>query len=137
MGSSSKNPGLWVIRHKITKQHVRAPSGKTSWAQPGHAKNAWLNHPVSACEKLGVDPVPTGYNNIVYGNPEYNGMRFPKFSEQDVYEVVDMSQENKDLTGRIVEFLMQIQGRLEDWDLENKATELLKELNSDGSNGRT
>lgn len=133
MGSSSKNPGLWVIRHKVTKNHVRVPSGKTSWAQPGHAKNAWWGwggRPLILmkrfAENLGVELVPTGYKGA---------LQFPKFDEQDVYELVDISQEGKDLTRNIVEFLMQIQGRLADLSLEDKATELLKELNSDGSKG--
>ena len=59
----------FVIRHKVTQELWRAPSGKTSWRATGHAKNAWKTancynqeEVKRRCERYGVEPTPTGYS---------------------------------------------------------------------------
>ncbi|AUR92143.1 hypothetical protein NVP1170O_030 [Vibrio phage 1.170.O._10N.261.52.C3] len=79
-----KSNELWVIRHKGTKEHWKAKSGKTAWKGKGHAKNAWSHtyayEYLVPKELIPYYTCPTGYGSL-------------KFDEQDLYEVVNISQE--------------------------------------------
>lgn len=72
----------WVIRHKITKQHWKARSGKTSWSKAGAAKNAWAN----TYQGFGRD-LPEDVRHCYEHQSEWVTC---KFSDQDIYECVDI-----------------------------------------------
>lgn len=71
----------WVIRHKITKQHWKARSGKISWAKAGAAKNAWANTYVSP-HRIPDELMPYYIHLEMYDTC--------KFDDQGIYECVDI-----------------------------------------------
>lgn len=95
MTSKSKDLKIYIIRHKESSKHWTAPSGKSSWKAIGHAKNAWATlcgyYSTAAYygEKYGVELVPTGYNGQ---------LQFPRFDEQNIYEIVEVNN----LAGELV-----------------------------------
>jgi len=102
------NPNkTYIIQHKITKEQFEARSGKTSWKAPGHAKNAWNQSFFSQkqVEAVGMEmiPDPSRYS------PERK--RPPLWSEQDVFEVVELKHETLSKLEEAVELLKHLQGR--------------------------
>lgn len=104
---SDKQPNkTYIIQHKETKEMFIARSGKSSWKQPGHAKNAFNQSMFSwNVFKYGLqmidDPGAWG--------PEHK--RPPKFDEQDVFEVVELKHKAQSDLEEAVELLHHIQGR--------------------------
>lgn len=96
----------YIIRHKETKELFRAASGKTSWKAPGHAKNAF-NQTVA----YGRSAENYGLNVIVEQKRWGTDIHGPKFSEQDIYEIVELKPESEDKLQLAVDLLKQVQGR--------------------------
>ncbi len=112
---TDKQPNkTYIIQHKETKEMFIARSGKSSWKQPGHAKNAW-NQSIF------------GWNLERYGLPRIvepkswddNYVRVPKFDEQDVFEVVELKHKAQSDLEEAIELLNHIQGRCDSagWDM--------------------
>lgn len=115
----------FIIKHKTTGELFKAASGKTSWKAPGHAKNAF-NQSVFAWnyQELGLE--------LVDSKREYSqsGMPFkalPKFSEQDVYEVVELKLETETQLDKAKALLNECLGRC-NYEVHIKIEEFLKEL---------
>lgn len=85
MSKEIKAAQTFIIRHKVTKEVWTARSGKSSWKKPNHAKAAWANSSHSSTPDIGKGN---------YGNRWYT---YPKFNEQDIYEVVEIKAENDKL----------------------------------------
>lgn len=109
----------YVIRHKVTGEFVTVPSGKSSWKAVGHAKNAWNGFTVRHADKLGVELVsePSRYN------PDYKA--FPRFSEQDVYEIVKLKHESETVLGEATRLLTMCLGRC-DYQVQGQIEAFLK-----------
>jgi hypothetical protein len=109
-----KLPEVWIIRNKITGEHWRAKSGKSSWKAQGHAKNAWANSynnlswysyqdiVIRTCTELGVGKV---FDRMC---EEVNCYRVPYFDEQDVYEVVKLNHKSEDQLKVAIEYLKEL-----------------------------
>ena len=104
--SDVKANKTYIIRNKETKELFRAASGKTSWKAPGHAKNAF-NQTVA----YGRSAERYGLKVIVEEKRWGTDIHGPKFSEQDVYEIVELKPESEDTLARAVEILKQVMGR--------------------------
>lgn len=75
---------VWTIRHKETKEHWKARSGKGSWAKISHAKDAWANsHPSSDEDDLKEELKPSAKQG------KYVGYQALKFDEQSIYELIN------------------------------------------------
>lgn len=113
----------FIIKHKTTGELFQARSGKTSWKAPAHAKNAF-NQSLSSwnVEALGLKMVP---------RPRYfdkDATDTPKFSEQDVYEIVELKAEATTQLEKATLLLQECLGRC-DYDIHNKIEEFLKGQN--------
>lgn len=101
------NPNkTYIIQHKVTKEQFIAASGKSSWKQPGHAKNAWNQSMFDrTMRQYGLEyiPEPSHYN------PDRK--RTPLFAEQDVFEIVELKHETLSKLEEAVELLKYLQGR--------------------------
>lgn len=119
--SQLKPNKTYIIRHKETKELFRAASGKTSWKAPGHAKNAF-NQTVA----YGRSAEKYGLNVIVEQKRWGTDTHGPKFSEQDIYEIVELKPESEDKLQRAVDLLKELQGRVDSigfdmiWDFLQK-----------------
>lgn len=119
----------FVIRHKETGEHWRAQSGKTSWRKTGHAKLAWANtyHETwrvrERCEALGLTPIPDPRSWAK------DQIRFPRFNEQDVYEVVELKSSSESRLQKAEELLRFCVGRLHDTHFEEQVKQFLEEKN--------
>lgn len=115
------NPNkTYIIQHKETKELFIARSGKSSWKQPGHAKNAWnqsIYH--RDCEKYGLELIPSPY----YGRPD--ATRTPLFSEQDVFEVVELKHEAHSKLEEAINLIKYLQGRC-NYDAEQMIVKFLE-----------
>lgn len=62
------NPNkTYIIQHKETKELFIARSGKSSWKQPGHAKNAWNQSMFgSTMTKYGLDYIEEPSGTVFY-----------------------------------------------------------------------
>lgn len=117
----SKPVETYVIRHKITGEYVTVPSGKSSWKAVGHAKNAWNTFYHNYAEKLGVALVDEiGWKGIPTGRKV-----FPKFDQQDVYEIVRLKHESETVLGEATRLLTMCLGRC-DLVVHNQIEEFLK-----------
>lgn len=116
---------LWVIRRIDNGQTLKTRSGKQAWRKPGHAKNAWNQWREygslleSFAKNIGVELVPTGYKGK---------LQFPRFDEQNVYELVDVMKEGRELKEEVFDFVRFVQGRTEDRQIEEMATDLLQRM---------
>lgn len=119
MTKEIKPAETWIIRHKETGEALTVPSGKSSWKAKGHAKNAWSQQSEYRAEQLGVELVPTGYKGR---------LQFPKFDEQDVYEVVRLSHKSETVLGEATRLLTMCLGRLSDGNLANEVKQFLEGL---------
>lgn len=119
----------FVIRHKVTQELWRAPSGKTSWKATGHAKNAWgvlrggywRNEEAlrRRCVEYGVEPTPTGYNGR---------LDFPRFDDQTTWEIVELKVASETQLLKATALLQQCLGRITDSWIEEKVKEFLTEV---------
>ncbi len=104
----------YIIQHKETKEMFIARSGKSSWKQPAHAKNAW-NQSIFEwnLDEHGLPRIvePTRWDD--------NHVRIPKFDEQDVFEIVELKHEIHSKFDEAVKLLRHIQGRCDPvgWDM--------------------
>lgn len=112
----------YIIQHKETKELFIARSGKSSWKQPGHAKNAWnqsIYH--RDCEKYGLELIPSP--SPYYGRPD--ATRTPLFSEQDVFEVVELKHEAHSKLEEAINLIKYLQGRC-NYDAEQMIIKFLE-----------
>ena len=115
----------YIIQHKETKELFIARSGKSSWKQPGHAKNAWNQSMFgNIMAKYGLEYIlnPSRYN------PERK--RVPLFSEQDVFEVVEIKQEAHSKLDEAVNLLKSVLGRC-DYQVHNEIVKFLEEIDNE------
>lgn len=117
------NPNkIYIIQHKETKELFIALSGKSSWKQPGHAKNAW-NQSIfhRDCEKYGLPIIndPSRY--------DVTRTRVPLFSEQDVFEVVELKHEAHSKLDEAINLIKYIQGRC-NYDAEQMIVKFLESV---------
>lgn len=115
------NPNVvYIIKNKQTDELFTARSGKSSWKQPGHAKNAWNQSffRPSDVESVGMEmiPDPSHWN--------LGRMRCPLFSEQTVFEVVELKHETLTDLEKAVVLLKGVLGRC-DSDNHNEIVEFL------------
>lgn len=122
----------YVIRHKVTGEFLTVPSGKSSWKAVGHAKNAWstfggcnyysAEYNLNRCNQLGVAPLPAKdwKGNLVEGCYE-----FPKFDQQDVYEIVKLKHESETVLGEATRLLTMCLGRC-DYQVQEQIEAFLK-----------
>lgn len=111
----------FVIKHKATGELFRAASGKTSWKAPGHAKNAW-NQTINIWN-VGQYGVKMVEERSWRGEID---KRTPLFSEQDVYEVVELKLETESALDEAKNLLREILGRC-DYSLNQKIEKFLKD----------
>jgi len=118
------NPNkTYIIQHKITKEQFIARSGKSSWKQPGHAKNAFnqsMYPRVMQQYELHYVSDPSRYN------PDRK--RTPLFAEQDVFEIIELKHETLSKLEEAIELLKYLQGRCgyNDNEIINKFLEEFK-----------
>lgn len=112
--SEKQSNKTYIIQNKETKEMFIARSGKSSWKQPGHAKNAW-NQSIFAwnLEKYGLPRI------VEPRSWDANHVRIPKFDEQDVFEVVELKHKSQSDLEEAIELLNHIQGRCDSagWDM--------------------
>lgn len=112
----------YIIQHKETKELFRARSGKTSWKAPGHAKNAFnLSVYIWNYQQLGLELVPET-SRYLQGKS-----RPPKFSEQSVYEIVELKHNDSTQLDKAAALLTECLGRC-DFHLQKRIEEFLEEL---------
>lgn len=116
----------FVIRHKVTQELWRAPSGKTSWRAPAHAKSAWRTldcydqkDVMRRCDQYEVAPTATGYQNR---------FKFPRFDDQDTWELVELKVDSETQLLKATALLQQCLGRITDHWIEDKVKEFLTEV---------
>jgi len=122
----------FIIRHKITGEIVTVPSGKSSWKAVGHAKNAWntfgsnyyyaQHRNLERCKAMGLEPIP---HKDWRGRVEEGYFDFPRFDEQDVYEIVELKPESETILGTASALLTECLGRITDRELEERVREFL------------
>lgn len=117
------NPNkTYIIQHKETKEFFIARSGKSSWKQPGHAKNAWNQSMFGdIMAKYGLEYIhdPSRYN------PERK--RAPLFSEQEVFEVVELKHEAHSKLDEAINLIKYLQGRC-NYDAEQMIVKFLESV---------
>lgn len=123
-----ETPEIWVIQHKETKEIFKAPSGKSSWRKPAHAKNAWGTLRAYYDSKESVEKIskPLGIEPI-YRDCKYYPWDFPKFDEQDTWELVKLETQVESRLGDATLLLQQCLGRVTDSKLEKEILEFLGE----------
>lgn len=114
----------FIINNKATGELFKAYSGKTSWKAPGHAKNAF-NQSVFKWnyKELGLELVPTTRR---YTSSGEEGFEIPKFSEQDVYEIVELKLETETTLDEAKNLLRELLGRC-DYDMNKKIEQFLED----------
>lgn len=113
----------YIIQHKETKELFRARSGKTSWKAPGHAKNAFNNSmgwQGCCASEYGLTPIEENR----YGSLR---KRAPLFSEQSLWEVVELEHAASTKLEEAVLLLKECLGRC-DHGLHVKIENFLKRL---------
>lgn len=85
MSTKIKPNKTFIIRHKVTKDNWTASSGKSAWRAPNHAKAAFAQ----SDHRSDKDLVPLKMKNSYREWFEY-----PRFDEQDVYELVEVKPES-------------------------------------------
>ena len=106
----------------MTGELFQAASGKTSWKAPSHAKNAW-NRTIHMwnVEEYGLVAIEE--------NCRWRGettQRVPLFSEQDVYEVVELKLETETVLDEAKVLLNECLGRCE-YSVHTKIEKFLKD----------
>jgi hypothetical protein len=118
------NPNkTYIIQNIETKELFTARSGKTSWKQPGHAKNAWNQSFYSAVkvERAGMEmiPAPARYDK--------SRMRVPLFSEQSIFEVVELKHESSGHLDDAISLLTSCLGRV-DFEVNQEILDFLSSV---------
>ena len=104
----------WIIKHKDTGQIWQAPSSKTSWKKPAHAKNAWANMwGLHHCERLGVERII-----------EKGRSRLPRFDEQDQYVLEKLGTTHSERLTQAESILKDI---LNNYEAGDKIDNMIKE----------
>lgn len=121
------NPNkTYIIQHKETKELFIARSGKSSWRQPGHAKNAFNQSMFgTTMTKYGLDYIeePSRWG----GQPSKRG---PLFSEQDIFEIVELKYEAHSKLEEAINLIKYIQGRC-NYDAEQMIVKFLESVEND------
>lgn len=88
---------VYIIRNKTTLVQWVAESGKRSWAVPAHAKNAFAYSGEWQAKDLLLLPLleERGYIHRYegWGGGYHQTYTSLKFSEQDVYEIVELQSD--------------------------------------------
>ena len=113
----------YIIQHKETKELFIARSGKSSWKQPGHAKNAWNQSMFGdVLAKYGLEYV----TEKAWWGDEPN-KRAPYFSEQDVFEIVELKHEAHSKLDEAINLLRSVLGRC-DYQVHNEIVKFLESV---------
>lgn len=111
----------YIIQHKETKELFIARSGKSSWKQPRHAKNAWNQSMFGdVLAKHGLEYII----EKVWWSDEPN-KRAPYFSEQDVFEIVELKHEAHNKLDEAINLIKYLQGRC-NYDAELEIVKFLE-----------
>lgn len=104
-----------------------ARSGKSSWKQPGHAKNAWnqsmFGDLISKYEGL----------DYIVEQPWWSDkpvQRTPYFSEQNVFEIVELKHESHSKLDEAISLIKYLQGRC-NYDAELEIVKFLEEIDNE------
>lgn len=119
---------IYIIQHKETKELFIARSGKSSWKQPGHAKNAYLNTAGwkgCMCEEYGM-PTKKIFNRY---SEEFEREAL-RFDEQDVFEIVELKHEVHSKLDEAINLIKYIQGRC-NYDAEQMIVKFLESVEND------
>lgn len=116
----------YIIQNKETKEMFIARSGKSSWKQPGHAKNAFNQSFYSAAqvEAVGMKMIP----DPSHYNPERK--RVPLFAEQNIFEVVELKHEAHSKLEEAINLLKSALGRC-DYQVHNEIVKFLEEIDNE------
>lgn len=117
----------YIIQHKETKELFIARSGKSSWKQPGHAKNAWNQSMFGdIMAKYGLEYIiePSRW---LGGQPSKRG---PLFAEQDIFEVVELKHQAHSKLEQAVNLLKSALGRC-DYQVHNEIVKFLEEIDNE------
>lgn len=116
----------YIIQHKETKELFIARSGKSSWKQPGHAKNAWNQsfYSPKQVEAFGMSMIADANRY----DPER--MRVPLFAEQDIFEIVELKHEAHSKLDEAVNLLRSVLGRC-DYQVHNEIVKFLETLENE------
>jgi hypothetical protein len=119
------NPNkTYIIQHKETKELFIARSGKSSWKQPGHAKNAFNQSMFgTTMTKYGLDYIEEP-SRWVGGQAS---KRSPLFSEQDIFEVVELKYEAHSKLDEAINLLRSVLGRC-DYQVHNEIVKFLESV---------
>tara|TARA_R100001594_G_scaffold53735_1_gene87281 strand:+ start:18310 stop:18702 length:393 start_codon:yes stop_codon:yes gene_type:complete len=127
--SKLKEFDVYIIRHKETKAVFTAPSGKTSWKKPAHAKNAWSTinsrwfqraiELQSLLNKCNIGEA------IIIKN-KYGRFELPKFDDQDTYEIIKISGSVTTQLEKAERILNLASGRC-DMDIQREIDEYFKD----------
>ncbi len=122
---TDKQPNkTYIIQHKETKEMFIARSGKSSWKQPGHAKNAWNQSMFGdIMTKYGLEYIiePSRWGGSL---PNKRG---PRFDEQNIFEVVELKHEIHSKFDEAVNLLKSVLGRC-DYQVHNEIVNFLEGL---------
>lgn len=117
----------YIIQHKETKEMFIARSDKSSWKQPGHAKNAWnqsmFGDLISKYEGL----------DYIVEQPWWSEkpvQRTPYFSEQNVFEIVELKHEAHSKLDEAISLIKYLQGRC-NYDAELEIVKFLEEIDNE------
>ena len=116
----------YIIQHKETKELFIARSGKSSWKQPGHAKNAFNQSMFgTTMTKYGLDyieePSRWGFEP---------SKRSPLFAEQNIFEIVELKHEAHSKLDEAVILLKSVLGRCE-YQVHNEIVKFLESVEND------
>lgn len=118
------NPNkTYIIQHKETKELFIARSGKSSWKQPGHAKNAFNQSMFgTTMTKYGLDYIeePSRWG----GQPSKRG---PRFDEQNLFEIVELKHEAHSKLDEAIILLKSALGRCE-YQVHNEIVKFLESV---------
>ena len=126
------NPNkTYIIQHKETKEMFIARSGKSYWKQPGHAKNA--KNAKNAWNQSMFGDIMAKYGLEYIPDPSlcYPGRkRGPWFSEQDIFEMVELKHEAHSKLDEAINLIKYLQGRC-NYDAEQMIVKFLESVDED------
>lgn len=107
----------YVIRHIETGEIVKMRSGKSVWAQPGHAKAAWKTSGLSTS-----DSAKFGYKIPAYGRIHRG------WDHQNIFEIVEAKVEVSADMKQALALLKEATFELEPGTLVYQINKFLKEI---------
>ena len=114
----------YIIQHKETKELFIARSGKSSWKQPGHAKNAFNQSMFgTTMTKYGLEYIEEP-SRWIGGQPS---KRSPLFAEQNIFEIVELKHEAHSKLDEAVNLLRSVLGRC-DYQVHNEIVKFLESV---------